>query len=45
VVASVTPGTLTLPTLEGLAAPGATARVYVVLRTGNEKGSETVVVI
>ena len=44
VVDEVLPGTLTLSTLEGLAAPGASAvfKVYVVLTTGNEKGSNVV---
>ncbi len=45
VVASVAPGAArSVSTEQGLGAPGATAlyRVYVVLKTGNEKGSETV---
>lgn len=44
VVASVGPTETTLQTDVGLAAPGAVAlyRVYVVLSTGNEKGSATV---
>jgi hypothetical protein len=46
VVATVPHGTLTFSTLEGLVAPSATAlyRVYVVLTTLNEKGSDTVAV-
>ena len=44
VVADLPTGTLTFSTLEGLAAPGAAAvfKVYVVLTTGNEKGSNVV---
>ncbi len=40
VVANIPPGTPTLSSPEGLAAPGATAlyRVYVVLTTLNERG-------
>ena len=46
VIANIPPGTLTFSTIEGLVAPGATAlyRVYVVLTTLNEKGSNTVAV-
>lgn len=44
VVAEVPAGTTTFSTNEGLVAPGATAlfKVYVVLTTANEKGSNTV---
>lgn len=44
VVDTVPPGTLALSTADGLGAPGATMRfkVYVVLTTGNEKGSNAV---
>lgn len=44
VVAEVSAGTTAYSTNEGLSAPGATAlfRVYVVLRTENERGSNTV---
>jgi len=43
-IMNVAPGTLSFSTLVGLVAPGATAlfRVYVVLTTGNIKGSNTV---
>lgn len=44
VVMTILPGTLTFETLAGLLAPGSVAqfKVYVVLTTGNEKGSATV---
>lgn len=47
VVASVPPGTLTYDTLTGLAAPGSQAwfKVYVVLTTANEKGSNAVKIV
>ncbi len=43
---SLPPGTLALSTDEGLTTPGATMRykVYVVLDTSNEKGSNAVAV-
>ena len=44
VVASLAAGTTVFSTNQGLVAPGATAlfKVYVVLTTANEKGSNTV---
>lgn len=46
VVDTLPPGTLVLATDEGLGTPGSTMRykVYVVLTTGNEKGSNTVTI-
>ena len=46
VVETLPPGTLSLATNEGLGSPGATMRykVYVVLSTGNERGSNAVAV-
>lgn len=46
VVDSVIPGTLGYTTLEGLELPGSTAgyKVYVVTSTGNEKGSNAVII-
>lgn len=47
VIIDLPAGTLTYSTLEGLAAPGASAvyKVYVVLTTGNEKGSNVVRIV
>lgn len=47
VVATLPPGTLTFSTDEGLGSPGATMgfKVYVVLNTGNEKGSNAVTIV
>ena len=44
VVAEIPAGTPTLSSLEGLAAPGGATdfKVYVVVTTGNEKGSNVV---
>ena len=43
-MATIDPGTLTITTDEGLLTPGATMRfkLYVVLNTGNERGSNVV---
>jgi hypothetical protein len=43
----ILPGSLTYGTLDGLAAPGATAvfNVYVVLTSGTEKGSNVVRIV
>lgn len=47
VVATLPPGTLTLSTDEGLGSPGSTMgfKVYVVLNTGNERGSNAVTIV